>query len=108
MWSWELEDDTLLHTDLGFTKCGEMNTGNRPFIDTSTQAYYIDLPYGYISLKDSANHKIYSGNAIGVEATLWTEYELSPNRLPCRNRMERQLHMGDLFGKIGLLLQLSG
>ncbi len=74
MWSWELEDDTLLHTDLGFTKCGEMNTGNRPFIDTSTQAYYIDLPYGYISLKDSANHKIYSGNAIGVEATLWTEY----------------------------------
>ncbi|MDE5605288.1 MAG: beta-N-acetylhexosaminidase [Eubacterium sp.] len=74
MWSWELEDDSLLDTDLGFTKCGDMDTKNRPFIDTSTKANYIDLPYGYISLKDTANHKVYSGNALGVEAALWTEY----------------------------------
>lgn len=74
MWSWELENDTLLDTDLGFTKCGEMHTGDRPFIDTSPQAYYIDLPYGYTCLKDTANHKVFSGNALGVEATLWTEY----------------------------------
>ena len=74
MWSWELEDDSCIDTDLGFTKCGEMETGDRPFIDTSTKAYYIDLPYGYISLKDTAEHKPYSGNCLGVEATLWTEF----------------------------------
>lgn len=74
MWSWNLEDDSLLDTDLGFTKCGEMDTKDRPFIDTSTKANYIDLPYGYISLKAVADHKIFSGNALGVEGTLWTEY----------------------------------
>ncbi len=74
MWSWDLEEASILDTDLGFTKCGDMNTGERPFIDTSTKANYIDLPYGYISLKDTANHKVYSGNALGVEAALWTEY----------------------------------
>ena len=74
MWSWDLKDEGALDSDLGFTKCGEMNTGNRPFIDTSTKAYYIDLPYGYISLKDSAEHKVFDGNCLGVEATLWTEY----------------------------------
>lgn len=74
MWSWELEDDKAIDTDLGFTKCGEMNTGQRPFIDTSTSAYYIDLPYGYISLKNCAEHKPLSGNCLGVEAALWTEY----------------------------------
>lgn len=74
MWSWELKDDKTLDSDLGFTKCGEMNTGERPFIDTSTKAHYIDLPYGYISLKNSAEHKPFCGNCLGVEATLWTEY----------------------------------
>lgn len=74
MWSWELDDDKMLDFDLGFTKCGDMDTKDRPFIDTSTKACYIDLPYGYISLKDSANHRVYNGNAIGVEAALWTEY----------------------------------
>ncbi len=74
MWSWDLENESMLDNDLGFTKCGEMNTGSRPFIDTSTDAYYIDLPYGYISLEDCAQHKVYDGNCLGVEATLWTEY----------------------------------
>lgn len=74
MWSWDLKDEGTIDTDLGFTKCGEMNTGDRPFIDTGTNAYYIDLPYGYISLKDSAEHKPFNGNCLGVEAALWTEY----------------------------------
>lgn len=74
MWSWDLKDDKLLSEDLGFTKCKDTDTGNRAFIDTSTSAYYIDLPYGYISLKDTANHKLFSGNCLGAEATLWTEY----------------------------------
>lgn len=74
MWSWDLKDASLLDNDLGFTKCGELDTHTRPFIDTSTSAYYIDLPYGYISLKDSAEHKLLAGNCLGVEATLWTEF----------------------------------
>lgn len=69
-----MKDDKLLSENLGFTKCGDINTGGRPFIDTSSKAYYIDLPYGYISLKDTANHKLYDGNCLGAEATLWTEY----------------------------------
>lgn len=74
MWSWDLKDQSLIDEDLGFTKCGEIETGNRPFIGTSTNAYYIDLPYGKISLNDTMNHKTYKGNCLGVEATLWTEY----------------------------------
>lgn len=74
MWSWKLDSDTLLDSDLGFTKCDDIETADRPFIDTSTKACYIDLPYGYISLKDSAEHQIYNGNALGIEAALWTEY----------------------------------
>lgn len=74
MWSWELEDDSLIDTDLGFTKCGEMETGDRPFIDTSTSAYYIDFPYGYTSLKKCADHELLSGNCLGAEGTLWSEY----------------------------------
>lgn len=74
MWSWDLKNDNMLDSTLGFTKCGELDTGDRPFIDTSTVAYYIDLPYGYISLDDTAKHKVYNGNCLGVEATLWSEY----------------------------------
>lgn len=74
MWSWDLKSQANIDNDLGFTKCGEMETGDRPFIDTSTSAYYIDLPYGYISLKDACEHKTLKGNCLGVEATLWTEY----------------------------------
>lgn len=74
MWSWDLENPSAPDSDLGFTKCGDTDTEERPFIDTATKAYYIDLPYGYISLKDAANHKVSRGNCIGAEATLWTEY----------------------------------
>lgn len=74
MWSWDLKDSKRLDEDLGFTKCGATETFGRPFIDTSTDAYYIDLPYGYVSLENSAEHKLLDGNCLGVEATLWTEY----------------------------------
>lgn len=74
MWSWDLKNEECIDDDLGFTKCTDSFTGDRPFIDTSTKAYYIDLPYGDISLKETANHKMYDGNCLGVEATLWTEY----------------------------------
>lgn len=75
MWSWDLEDSSFIDNDLGFTLCGEdKKIGTRPFIDTSTKAYYIDLPYGRVSLKDTANHKIQQGNCLGIETPLWCEY----------------------------------
>lgn len=81
MWSWDLDDASLLDDDLGFTLCNEdKKIGSRPFIDTSTKAYYIDLPYGYVSLKDTANHKIQQGNCIGVETPLWCEYVADMNK----------------------------
>lgn len=81
MWSWDLENSSLLDEDLGFTLCNnDEKLGNRPFIDTSTKAYYIDLPYGYISLKDTAEHKIQQGNCLGVETPLWCEYVANMNK----------------------------
>jgi hexosaminidase len=73
MWNWDLKESSALDDDLGFTKCSDTDTGDRPFIDTSTNAYYIDFPYGYTSLKDSANHIVPKGNCVGVEVTMWTE-----------------------------------
>ena len=74
MWSWDLKNDCLIDEDLGFTKCDGRQTGDRPFIDTDASAYYIDLPYGQVSLDDTIKHKPGEGNCLGVEATLWSEY----------------------------------
>lgn len=75
MWSWDLENASLLDEDLGFTLCHtDDKIGGRPFIDTSTEAYYIDFPYGYTSLKDTAEHKVQPGNCLGIETPLWCEY----------------------------------
>ncbi len=76
MWCWDIKNQDILDSSLGFTKCcgSSIDTSGRPFIDTSSSAYYIDLPYGNVSLKASADHKVYNGNCLGVEATLWSEY----------------------------------
>lgn len=75
MWNWDLDNCEKLDCNLGFTLCGrDEKIGERPFIDTSSDAYYLDLPYGHTSLRDTANHKIQNGNCLGVEAPLWCEY----------------------------------
>lgn len=59
----------------------EINKG-RKFLNSATKAYYLDLPYGHISLKDCYNYNpVYKNIApvnadklIGVEACLWTEF----------------------------------
>lgn len=60
---------------------GEINSG-RPFIMSNISAYYLDLPYAHVSLKDTYNFEpIYDGIkeenkhlVKGIEACLWTEF----------------------------------
>ena len=72
MWNYDKLNPEILYDDIGFTLCGGECNG-RKCIDTSSSAYYLDLPYGYISLEDTCNHKIPEG-AIGAEVQMWTEY----------------------------------
>lgn len=72
MWNYDKLNPTILNKEIGFTLCGGECNG-RKCIDTSSSAYYLDLPYGYISLKDTCEHKIPNG-AIGAEVQMWTEY----------------------------------
>lgn len=59
----------------------EINNGRR-FVVSASQAYYLDLPYGQVSLKKTYDYNpVFSGvkeeckkNIIGVEACLWTEF----------------------------------
>lgn len=80
MWNWDLGSDTSkLDKNIGFTLCSyDKNSKpeeDRTVIDTSSSAYYIDMPYGYVSLKDSANHiPPKTDCCIGIEAELWSEY----------------------------------
>lgn len=72
MWNFDDIHPKILNKNIGYTYCGGDQDG-RKCIDTSTAAYYLDLPYGYISLESTCNHKIADG-AIGSEAEVWTEY----------------------------------
>lgn len=53
--------------------------GGRKIINSKTEPYYLDLPYGINNLKSVYNYepKIFEGNLIGVSTSLWTE--LIPN-----------------------------
>ncbi|MBQ8504252.1 MAG: beta-N-acetylhexosaminidase [Clostridia bacterium] len=59
----------------------EMNNG-RGFIISAAEAYYLDLPYGQVSLKKTYEYSpFYEGitkegrkNILGIEGCLWTEF----------------------------------
>lgn len=59
----------------------EINSG-RKFVVSASQAYYLDLPYGQVSLKKTYEYNpVFDGikeeckkNIIGVEGCLWTEF----------------------------------
>lgn len=72
MWNYDNFTPGILSDNIGFTLCGGECNG-RKCIDTSSSAYYLDLPYGYVPLKNSCDHKIAEG-AIGAEVQMWTEY----------------------------------
>lgn len=88
MWNEENTPPTILNTDIiqqwWGTKISKafqekVNT-NTKFINSNSSAYYIDLPYGYISLKSSYTTPVElegvtnKDNFVGVETCLWTEY----------------------------------
>jgi hexosaminidase len=60
---------------------GEINSG-RPFIMSNISAYYLDLPYAHVNLKDTYDFEpVYDGIkeenkhlVKGVEACLWSEF----------------------------------
>ena len=72
LWNGEMKEDEAAE---------EINKG-RKFLNSASEAYYLDLPYGLISLKDSYNYNPVfknisnenESNLIGVEACLWTEF----------------------------------
>ena len=58
--------------------CDVVNSGRR-VITSNSSGYYIDLPYGYITLDDSYNTQGVTGientkSLFGYETCLWTEY----------------------------------
>lgn len=58
--------------------CEIVKSGRR-VITSNSSAYYIDLPYGYITLSDSYNTQCITGvqdnkSIFGYETCLWTEY----------------------------------
>lgn len=72
LWNEEISEDEAAE---------EINKG-RKFLNAASKAYYLDLPYGLVSLKDTYNYNpVYENiaqgkedNLIGVEGCLWTEF----------------------------------
>ncbi len=73
----QLQGGTVKSEDI----VSEINSG-RPFIMSNPDAYYLDLPYGKVSLEKTYNFEpLYEGIepekeklVLGVEACLWTEF----------------------------------
>ena len=75
--TWQFWDGDMKKEDI----VGQINSG-RQFIMSNISAYYLDLPYAHISLKDTYEFEpVYDGIRQenqklikGVEACLWTEF----------------------------------
>lgn len=76
MWNWGLSESDMLDTDIGFTLCDKCSVSQeRVYIDTVLSAYYLDMPYGYVSLKQCSDYKPSDDkNCLGIEGSLWSEY----------------------------------
>lgn len=73
----------------------------RNVITSNSSAYYIDLPYGYISLTDSYNCQGVTGiedtsMLYGYETCLWTEYVEDMDKVKF-NTFPRLLAISDIF-----------
>ena len=72
LWNGEMKTEDVV---------SEINSG-RPFIMSNSSAYYLDLPYAHVNLKDTYNFEpVYDGIkdenkhlVKGVEACLWAEF----------------------------------
>lgn len=75
--AWQLWNGEMSESEL----CAEIN-GGRKFVISPSTAYYLNMPYGEVSLKDTYDYNPVpegirpenKGNVIGIEACLWTEY----------------------------------
>ncbi|MEE1320633.1 MAG: beta-N-acetylhexosaminidase [Acutalibacteraceae bacterium] len=75
--AWQLWDDEISPAEAA----EEINKG-RKFVNSALNAYYLDLPYGLVSLKDTYNYNpVFENispekekNILGIEACLWTEF----------------------------------
>ena len=88
MWDIEFKENDLISSDKeiilqfwGRKTDNQILTkldAGRQVISSNSSAYYIDLPYGYITLDDSYNTDIIPDgkkvNIYGLETCLWTEY----------------------------------
>lgn len=72
MWNFDKLHPTILNKNIAFSLCGGDANG-RTFADTSSAAYYFDLPYGRIALQATCDHTI-DPQATGAEGQLWSEY----------------------------------
>lgn len=74
---WQYWHEQLSHADV----LTHMKNG-RSFINSASEAYYFDLPYGTINLKKAYDYNPFfqgltgdlENKLLGVEAALWTEY----------------------------------
>lgn len=89
MWNWDsIQPTDHLDPAIAWNLCGidqahrasitaELEKG-RKMVNTTVRAYYLDLPYGWVNLRDTADFDpdlyVDHPNMIGVEAPLWTEY----------------------------------
>lgn len=89
MWNWDsIQPTAHLDPAITWSLCGvdeqhsastmaELEKG-RKLVNTTSMAYYLDLPYGWVSLQKTADFDpdayVEHPNMIGVEAPLWTEY----------------------------------
>lgn len=75
--SWQLWDSDIDEKKIA----DEINSG-RKIINSLSSAYYLDLPYGYVSLKKTYEYNpVFSDvkednrdNILGIEGCLWTEF----------------------------------
>lgn len=80
--------------------CNVVNSG-RKVITSNSSAYYIDLPYGYITLNDSYNTQGVTGventkSLFGYETCLWTEYVKNLKKAKF-NMFPRVLAISDIY-----------
>lgn len=99
---YKLSDDIIIQwweTNKNISIADKINSGRR-VICANSGAYYIDLPYGYISLENAYNEEslksIHQSQLVGLETCLWTEYVKNLKKVKF-NTFPRLLAISEIF-----------